>query len=480
MICATGLLDQTVSPSTTVATSLPVATTLLPGAGAGAATTTTTAAAATSTTAGATTTTTMAKTAATLAHKAVAVVTTTTVGAPATASNNDRGVIHQLVLDSGGTRSGAHSAQIYLAAPLKVVLILIVALVLTRLVSRLSHRVVNSMRLVSPLVQATPRGSARVQTLAGAFTSIFRAVIWVIALLEILNEFSINLAPFIATATVLGAALGFGAQSLVKDFLSGILILAEDQYGVGDHIAIGMGVTATTGTVESVNLRVTRLRGADGGILYVPNGDIRTVSNDTETDSQALVDLVVPWGTDLVAAGVAAQEAARDMATDPEWAPEFVGEPYFAGVQDANNGNGLVIRVMAVTRPGQHLRMAREMRFRIAERLRQDHVAWAPADGATPTRPSSEELRRVRAEKRQAERESTRLMVGPAGRTSSKGSATKRQTRKAAAKAVAKRVGGRTRQDQPGDAPATDAPSAESGPGPSGEPGTDPSATGDD
>lgn len=481
MICATGLLDQTVSPSTTVATSLPVATTLLPGAPA--ATTTTTAASATSTTAGATTTTTVAKTATTLAHKAAAVVTTTTVGAPATASNNDRGVIHQLVLDAGGTRSGAHSAQIYLAAPVKVVLILIVALVLTRIVSRLSHRVVNSMRLVSPLVQATPRGAARVQTLAGAFTSVFRAVIWVIAGLEILNEFSINLAPFIATATVIGAALGFGAQSLVKDFLSGILILAEDQYGVGDHIAVGTGVTATTGTVESVNLRVTRLRGADGGILYVPNGDIRTVSNDTETDSQALVDLVVPWGTDLVAAGVAAQEAARDMASDPEWAPEFVGEPYFAGVQDANNGNGPVIRIMAVTRPGQHLRMAREMRFRIAERLRQDHVAWAPADGPAPARPSGDELRRARAEKRQAERESTRLMVGPAGPTGSKGSATKRQSRKAAAKAAAKRVGGRKRQDQPGDAQTADDQTGDDRPtgAPStGEPPAGPSGTGDD
>jgi small conductance mechanosensitive channel len=246
-------------------------------------------------------------------------------------------------------------------------------------VSRLSHRIVNGMRLVSPLVQATPRGAARVQTLAGAFTSVFRAVIWVIAFLEVLNEFSINLAPFLAGATVVGAALGFGAQSLVKDFLSGMLILAEDQYGVGDHVAIGTGATQTSGTVESVNLRVTRLRGADGGILYVPNGEIRTLSNDTETDSQALVDLVLPFGTDLVAAGVAAQEAAQEMAEDPEWASEFSGPPYFAGVQDATSANGVVVRIMALTRPGQHLRLAREMRLRIIERLREDGVAWAPS-----------------------------------------------------------------------------------------------------
>ena len=451
MICASGLLDQTVTPSTT-AGSLPVTTTLAPAT---AATTTTAPAASTTTPTVAKTTTTLAHTTTTLAHKAVVAATTTTVAPASNATNSDRGVIHQLFIDSGSTNSSAHSAQIYLAAPVKVILILVIAVILTRVVSRLSHRLVNSMRLVSPLVQATPRGAARVQTLAGAFTSIFRAVIWIIALLEILGEFSINLAPFIATATVIGAALGFGAQSLVKDFLSGLLILAEDQYGVGDHVAIGTGSNITSGTVESVNLRVTRLRGADGGILYVPNGDIRTISNDTETDSQALVDFVVPFGTDLVAAGVAAQEAAREMAADPEWAQEFVSEPFFAGVQDATNANGFVIRIMALTRPGQHLRMAREMRYRVAERLRQEHVAWVATNGAVPDHPSQEEVRKARAEKRAAEKVVADMMVGPAGRTASARGASKRQARKAAAKAMAKRVGSRKRSATPTDAPST-------------------------
>ena len=451
MIFASRLLDQTVTPSTTTITSVP-GTTLLPTT-AGTATTTTVAPSTTTTTV-AKTATTIAKTATTVGHKAhalhqataAAAATTTTTAPPAAsnATNNDRGVVHQLFLDAGANKSTAHSAQIYLAAPVKVIIILVVAIVLNRLVSRLSHRMVNSMRLVSPLVQATPRGAARVQTLAGAFTSIFRGVIWVIALLEILGEFSINLAPFIATATVIGAALGFGAQSLVKDFLSGILILAEDQYGVGDHVAVGTGSNQTSGVVESVNLRVTRLRGADGGILYVPNGDIRTLSNDTETDSQALVDLVVPFGTDLLAAGVAAQEAARELADDPEWSAEFVSEPYFAGVQDANNANGVVLRIMALTRPGQHLRMSREMRFRVIERLRRDHIAWAPPDALPAAEPSREEISRAREEKRQAEREVASKMVGPAGRAANTAAA-KRSARKTAAKAVAKRVAARNR-----------------------------------
>jgi small conductance mechanosensitive channel len=310
-----------------------------------------------------------------------AATTTTTVAAQAASGGpvgNDRGIIRQLLVDAGVSHSSAHTAEVYLAAPARIAVILVIAFILARLVSRLSRRLVNALRLVSPLLDTTPRGEARVRTLAGAFTSIFRTVIWIVALLEILAEFDISLTPFVATATVIGAAVGFGAQTLVKDFLSGVLILAEDQYGVGDHIAIGVGANQTVGTVESVNLRVTRLRGADGGILYVPNGDIRTLSNDTETDSQALVDIHVPAGTDLVAAGRAAEEAAREMADDPDWAGDFVGRPYFAGVPDAAGTSGATIRVMVLTRPGRHLRAAAEMRLRIVERLRRDGLAWGP------------------------------------------------------------------------------------------------------
>jgi small conductance mechanosensitive channel len=380
--------------------------------------------------------------------------TATTGGATA-----DRGVIHQVLRNAGTSEETAHSAQIYLAAPIRVFIILIVALVLSRLVDRIARRLVNGMRLVSPLVQGTPRGAARVQTLAGAFASVFRALVWVIALLEILGQFSINLAPFIATATVIGAAVGFGAQSLVKDFLSGVLILAEDQYGVGDHVAIGTGPNQTSGVVESVNLRVTRLRGADGGILYVPNGDIRTLSNDTETDSQALVDVMVPFGTDLVAAGVAAQEAARDLAVDPEWSGEFVSEPFFAGVQDATSVNGPVLRIMALTRPGQHLRMAREMRMRVMEKLRGERIAWAPDGADPPELPPDTEVRKARAEQRQAEHAAAEKI----SRSASGASKRSRSTRPAVRKRGAAPAEPRSEPNGPPEEPG--------GPGPGDSPG---------
>jgi small-conductance mechanosensitive channel len=293
---------------------------------------------------------------------------------------SDRGVIYEFLRSIGVSPSQAHTVQVYLSGPLKILLILGLALLLSHLVNRLARRLVKSLRLVSPLVRTTPRGEDRARTLTGVFASVFRVVIWVVAILTILGVLDINLVPFVATATVIGAAVAFGAQTLIKDFLSGVLILAEDQYGVGDSIVVGAGPNATTGTVEGVNLRTTRLRGLDGVVWYVPNGDIRTVGNDTLNDSQALVDVVVPLGTDLVRAGAVAEAAAQELAQDPAWHNVFVGLPVFAGVQSTDQ-NGVVLRVMAWTKPGQHFRAARELRLRILERLRGDGVAWADEAG---------------------------------------------------------------------------------------------------
>ena len=300
-----------------------------------------------------------------------------------TSASNDRGVIRQLLVDLGVSPDRAHTIQVYAIGPLKIVLILLLALVFSRLVGRLSKRMVGSFRLVSPLVRATPRGEDRVRTLTGVFASVFRVIIWVIALLTVLGQLSINLAPFVATATVVGAAVGFGAQTLVKDFLSGVLILAEDQYGVGDSIVVGNTASSTAGTVEGVTLRTTRIRSLDGVVWYVPNGDIRTVGNNTESDSQALVDVVVPHGTDLAAAGQVAERAARQLASEPEWRGIFIGDPTFAGVQ-ATDHEGVTLRIMAWTKPGQHFRASRQLRLRILEALRESGLVWTPPATAGP------------------------------------------------------------------------------------------------
>ena len=300
--------------------------------------------------------------------------------ASSASADNDRGIIFQILHGLGVTRARAHSVQVLAVGPLRILLILVIAFVITRLFNKISRRLVGGLRLVSPLVKASQRGEDRIRTLAGVFSSFFRALIWIIAFVTVLGQLNVNLTAFVATATVVGAAVGFGAQTLVKDFLSGILILAEDQYGVGDNIVVGSGASATSGTVESVNLRVTRVRGLDGVVWYVPNGDIRTVGNNTENDSQAVVDILVPYGTDLVAAGASAEAAARDMASEQAWQGVFVGQPTFAGVQSSAE-QGVIIRVMAWTRPGQHFRASREMRLRILERVRSDGGVWTTPDG---------------------------------------------------------------------------------------------------
>ncbi|HWG73458.1 MAG TPA: mechanosensitive ion channel family protein [Acidimicrobiales bacterium] len=288
------------------------------------------------------------------------------------AVSGDRGVIYQLLHQDLGVNAGtAHTVQVWAIGPLKVAVVLVVAFVLTRLERRFSRRLVSAVHFVSPLRAATARGTERAETIAGVVSAVFRAVIWVIAFLTIFSEVGINLTPFVAGATVIGAAVGFGAQTLVKDFLSGLLILAEDQYEVGDNIVVG----STSGTVEGVTLRVTRIRSIDGVVWYVPNGDIRTVGNNSEGDSVALVEVVVPLGTDLQRTGRVAEEEARAMADDPQWASCIIGQPNFAGVASVDAG-GVTMRVSVRTGPGQHQRVARELRLRILERLRTDGLAW--------------------------------------------------------------------------------------------------------
>jgi small-conductance mechanosensitive channel len=214
--------------------------------------------------------------------------------------------------------------------------------------------------------------------------SVFRAIVWSIAFLTILGVVRINLAPFVATATVVGAAVGFGAQSLVKDFLSGLLIVIEDQYGVGDSVTLG----DTSGTVEGVSLRTTRIRAFDGVVWYVPNGEIRKVGNSSEGYNQAVVDIDVPAGTDLTRVAEIATAEASAMVSEPEWQEVILEPPVYWGVQEQTH-ESVTVRIVARTKAGEHLRTARAMRSRLVERLRREGVAWATTSAPALTAPSA-------------------------------------------------------------------------------------------
>jgi small-conductance mechanosensitive channel len=263
----------------------------------------------------------------------------------------------------------------------KIALIVALALLAARLGSRLAGRSIRSLGARSPLREVNPRSEQRAETLAGVAVSLVRVFVWTFAVLLILGELGLNLGPFLAGASIVGVALGFGTQSLVKDFVSGFFILVEDQYGVGDVITIA----DTTGTVEEINLRVTRLRGSDGTVWFVPNGEIRKVGNSAREFARSIVDVIIPNKADLAGAMTAIAEEAAALVKEPAWAEAVLEEPEVLGVESIGADN-VTVRVSTKITPAHRAPLAREMRSRISSRLQRDGlVSLEPSGPPTPS-----------------------------------------------------------------------------------------------
>jgi len=287
-------------------------------------------------------------------------------------SNDD--YVQQLFRKLGLSDFGARTARFLLERPLTILLILVVAVFVSRFLARLTRRTIEALVTRSTIHGVSPHAAVRARTLAGVAASVVRIIVWTIAMLLVLGRLDINLGPFLAGASIVGVALGFGAQSLVKDFLSGFFILAEDQFGVGDVVT----VLDTTGTVEQVNLRVTRLRGTDGTVWFVPNGEIRKVGNAAKDWSRAIVDVVIPPGADVAAARAAIADELERLAADSGWAEGVLDPPEVVGVEDVGP-DGATVRVAARTMPEQRARVARDIRAKVGERLRAEGILVAPA-----------------------------------------------------------------------------------------------------
>lgn len=182
------------------------------------------------------------------------------------------GFLYELFSRLGLDASAARAADLLLARPLAILLLLLGAALISRIGTRLARRAVKGLQQRSPVRPVSPRAELRSGTLAQVLGTLVAVVVWVMAVLLALDIVGLNLAPLLAGAGIAGVAIGFGAQSLVRDFFAGFFILAEDQYGVGDVITVG---ASPTGTVEDVTLRMTRLRADDGVVWFVPNGEIK-------------------------------------------------------------------------------------------------------------------------------------------------------------------------------------------------------------
>jgi moderate conductance mechanosensitive channel len=185
------------------------------------------------------------------------------------------------------------------------------------------------------------------------------------------DRLGIPLTTLVAPATVIGIGLGFGAQQMVGDLLSGFFLFAEHQFAFGDVIRLSVPgqTTGITGTVEELTLRVTKLRTAQGELVVVPNSALRQVTNLSKDWSRAVIDIPVPVTEDLEQVTATLREVVGTMAKDAHWKNLLLGDPIVAGVETIDVGS-VQLRLIARTLPGRQFEVAREIRLRAATALR--------------------------------------------------------------------------------------------------------------
>jgi small-conductance mechanosensitive channel len=278
-------------------------------------------------------------------------------------------------------------ADTVIVKPAKVLLIVLLAVVVNRLMARAIRRFVNSMKgekvqnrlgslrqhapaaLLKTDQTASLRAAQRADTIGALMRSLATFAVWVIAALMIMGELGLDLGPLIAGAGIVGIALGFGAQNLVRDFISGIFMLVEDQYGVGDLIDAG----PASGTVEAVSLRTTRLRDDDGVVWHIPNGAIDRVGNKSQKWSRALLDVDVAYDTDVDHAGEVIKQTMVDAWNSEDWRDVIMEEPEVWGVEDLAD-DGITIRSVVKTLPSAQFKVARHLRARIKGALDEEGI----------------------------------------------------------------------------------------------------------
>jgi small conductance mechanosensitive channel len=248
----------------------------------------------------------------------------------------------------------------------RIIAILVVAFVLSRLlklVAKHFSELGNRQGLPSSV------RSQQIRTLSSVIYSVGLFVILFIAAMQILALLGVNMGPLLASAGVAGIAIGFGAQTLVKDFINGFFILAENQYDIGDTIKIA----GVQGVVENMTLRRTVLRDADGTVHTVPSSDIQVVSNLTRDWTQVNLQVSVAYAVDSDKVIGLLQQVGDDLAHDPEFAKMIVGTPQVAGV-DKVSGNAVEYLLTVKTTPGSQYAVRRELQRRIKSSFEKNGI----------------------------------------------------------------------------------------------------------
>jgi moderate conductance mechanosensitive channel len=278
----------------------------------------------------------------------------------------------------GGNETMAEITNWLVDRPLRIALTLLIAWIVARLARRWIKRAVA--RIVAPSSSPVerlgrmgidmparltpgvhdPRRESRAASISAVLENTVVVAIWTIALISVFSTVGVELGPLIAGAGIAGVALGFGAQSLVKDCIAGLFMLAEDQYGIGDVVDLGEAV----GVVEHISLRVTVLRGVDGTVWHVPNGVVQRVGNKSQHWSVAMLDIDVAYDTDIARARELLRAAAAEVCEREEFAGHVLEAPTVLGVETLG-ADGITLRLTVKVEPGTQWNLQRAMREHI-------------------------------------------------------------------------------------------------------------------
>jgi moderate conductance mechanosensitive channel len=257
--------------------------------------------------------------------------------------------------------------RLHLLTPLRIALMLLAAIVATVIVRVLVTRFVKRIPMMHDRVRADQRG----RTLTTVLCSTLVATIWLIVAITVLGEIGVNLGAFVATATIIGGALAFGAQTLVRDVIAGFFMIAEDQYGVGDVVDLGHAA----GTVEQITLRATRVRDGEGRVWFVPNGQIVRVANLSQEYANAVLDVAFALASPLGEATHALQTALDNFEHD-----ELLARPTVLGVHSLADDR-YELRISVRCSPGEQSAVRRALRAALVNAVQRGELPAAPGGG---------------------------------------------------------------------------------------------------
>lgn len=241
-----------------------------------------------------------------------------------------------------------------------ILLVLAIIWLGERIIKFLTKRIVRPPKRTEPLT--TDEYRRRVATALSVFKTVWRMFMMVVAITIIVAKLKLPLGPITAAFGAAGVALGFGAQSLVRDFINGIFIISENQYKIGDYVEL----EGFEGTVEHITMRATVLRDMDGNVHHIPNGNIKASTNQTSGFSRMVVALSVDGETDLKKVEKVVNEVGQELLKDEDWEPRLKEAPYLARVVDFE-GSSVKLSVWARTKPGNQWQTASEFRKRLKE-----------------------------------------------------------------------------------------------------------------